>query len=72
MIEAIELGLEDGTMSRQRIKSPEQTALYLRGALHGVILLCQSETSESDVSFPAENLIRHTMDMLTSSIAASC
>ncbi|WP_417513369.1 TetR/AcrR family transcriptional regulator [Marinobacter sp.] len=71
MTDAIELGLEDGTMSRQRIHSPEQTALYLRGALHGTILLCQSETGASDGSFPAENLIRHTMDMLTSSIAAS-
>lgn len=71
MTEAIKLGLEDGTMSRQRIQSPEQTALYLRGAMHGTILLCQSEMSESGGDFPAENLIQHTMDMLTSSIAAS-
>lgn len=71
MTEAIELGLEDGTMNRSRIHSPEQTALYLRGALHGTILLCQSEISESGGSFPAESLIRHTMDMLTSSLAAS-
>ncbi|MCK0163200.1 TetR/AcrR family transcriptional regulator [Marinobacter sp. S6332] len=71
MTEAIELGLKDGTMNRQRIHSPEQTALYLRGALHGTILLCQSEASESNGNFPAESLIRHTMDMLTSSIAAS-
>ncbi|SOB77917.1 transcriptional regulator, TetR family [Marinobacter sp. LV10R510-11A] len=71
MTEAIELGLEDGTMNRQRIQSPEQTALYLRGALHGTILLCQSEMSESGDSFPAEGLIQHTMDMLTRSISAS-
>ncbi|MDN6320506.1 MAG: TetR/AcrR family transcriptional regulator [Marinobacter sp.] len=71
MTDAIKLGLEDGTMSRQRIQSPEQTALYLRGALHGTILLCQSEMSESGGTFPAESLIQHTMDMLTSSIAAS-
>jgi len=71
MTEAIELGLEDGTMNRQRIQSPEQTALYLRGALHGTILLCQSEMSESGDSFPAEALIQHTMDMLTQSISAS-
>ncbi|PCM44621.1 TetR/AcrR family transcriptional regulator [Marinobacter sp. ANT_B65] len=71
MTEAINLGLEDGTMSRQRIKNPEQTALYLRGALHGTILLCQSETSGNQDSFPAESLIRHTMDMLSSSLAAS-
>lgn len=71
MTAAIELGLEDGTMSRARIQNPEQTALYLRGALHGTILLCQSEASESGDSFPAESLIRHTMDMLSCSIAAS-
>lgn len=71
MTEAINLGLEDGTMSRQRIKSPEQTALYLRGALHGTILLCQSEKSENQDGFSAESLIRHTMDMLSSSLAAS-
>ncbi len=71
MTAAIELGLEDGTMSRERIQNPEQTALYLRGALHGTILLCQSEASESGDSFPAESLIRHTMDMLSCSIAAS-
>lgn len=71
MTEAIQLGLKDGTMNRQRIQSPEQTALYLRGALHGTILLCQSEMSESGDSFPAERLIKHTMDMLTRSISAS-
>jgi len=71
LTEAINLGLEDGTMSRQRIKSPEQTALYLRGALHGTILLCQSEKSENQDGFSAESLIRHTMDMLSSSLAAS-
>lgn len=70
MTEAIELGLADGTLSQRRIQSTEQTALYLRGSLHGAILLCQSETSESDGSFPAEQLIQHTMDMLSASIAA--
>ncbi|GBO90102.1 TetR/AcrR family transcriptional regulator [Marinobacter salsuginis] len=70
MVGAIELGLEDGTMNRDRITDPVQTALYLRGALHGVILLCQSEMGEGNPEFPAEQLIRHTMDMLTSSIAA--
>lgn len=70
MVGAIELGLADGTMNRSRITDPEQTALYLRGALHGAILLCQSEMGEGNPDFPAEQLIRHTMDMLTSSIAA--
>ena len=70
MAGAIELGLQDGTMNRDRITDPIQTALYLRGALHGVILLCQSEMGEGNPEFPAEQLIRHTMDMLTSSISA--
>ncbi|WP_430415552.1 TetR/AcrR family transcriptional regulator [Marinobacter adhaerens] len=70
MVGAIELGLQDGTMNRDRINDPVQTALYLRGALHGVILLCQSEMGEGNPEFPAGQLIRHTMDMLTSSISA--
>jgi len=69
MTAAIETGLDDGTISRERISSPAQTALYLRGALHGVIMLCQSEATEA-TSFPADALIRHTMDMLTRSIAS--
>ncbi|HEY9119844.1 MAG TPA: helix-turn-helix domain-containing protein [Marinobacter sp.] len=72
MVGAIHLGLEDGTMNRDRIHDPIETALYLRGALHGVIMLCQSEMAETgqQESFPAESLIRHTMEMLTSSIAS--
>lgn len=76
MVGAIRLGLEDGTMNRERIHDPAQTALYLRGALHGVILLCQSEMAEREgdespdapTDFSAGALIRHTMEMLTSSI----
>lgn len=75
MVGAIRLGLEDGTINRVRIQDPLETALYLRGALHGVIMLCQSEqealgeTTDPGHS-PAESLIRHTMDMLTTSIAS--
>ena len=44
----------------------------LRGALHGVIMLCQSEMTESGLedNVSAESLIRHTMEMLTSSISS--
>ena len=70
MAGAIEQGLQDGTMNRDRINDPVETALYLRGALHGVILLCQSEMGEGNPEFPPDQLIRHTMDMLTSSISA--
>lgn len=74
MIDAIRQGLDDGTMSRERIADPVQTAVYLRGALHGVILLCQSELGSTqrheNEEFSADALIRHTMEMLTSSIAS--
>jgi AcrR family transcriptional regulator len=78
MVGAITLGMEDGTIDRRRIQQPLETALYLRGALHGVIMLCQSEqagfsgTDGNDRmnEQAAESLIRHTMEMLTNSIAA--
>lgn len=64
----IRRGLDDGTLCARRVESPARTALYLRGALHGVIMLCQAEAGQ-DRAFPAESLIRHTMDMLSHSIA---
>lgn len=73
MAEAIQQGLEDGTMNKKRITDPMQTAVYLRGSLHGVMLLCQSELgtdqSREKENFSANALIRHTMEMLMSSIA---
>ncbi|TGN40506.1 TetR/AcrR family transcriptional regulator [Marinobacter confluentis] len=75
MVGAIRLGLEDGTIDRNRIQDPLETALYLRGALHGVIMLCQSEQAGFNAMAgldqgAAESLIRHTMEMLTTSISA--
>jgi len=72
MIEAINNGLKDGTLCRERITEPLETALYLRGALHGVIMLCQQEMSGSGplAAYPQENLIGHTMLMLMSSVRA--
>jgi AcrR family transcriptional regulator len=69
MVSAIRLGLDDGSISRKRIHDPVETAMYLRGSLHGVIMLCQSEQGEmSQDRVAADSLIRHTMDMLTTSI----
>ncbi|WP_152205244.1 TetR/AcrR family transcriptional regulator [Marinobacter changyiensis] len=72
MVQSIQVGLEDGTLCRERIQDPLQTALYLRGALHGVIMLCQQEMSEPGplADYPSEQLIQHTLTMLMSSIAA--
>lgn len=72
MVSAIRQGLEDGSLNGDRIHDPMETALYLRGALHGVIMLCKREMGQPGplADYPAESLIRHTMNMLTSSIAA--
>lgn len=67
---ALRQGLDDGSLNRHQISSPEETALYLRGALHGVIMLCQAESSQNP-AFPSDTLIRHTMEMLTRSISTS-
>lgn len=63
MLEAIQAGLADGTLSNARIRDPMETVLFLRGALHGVILLCQREDNQP--------LIEHTLAMLMSSIAST-
>lgn len=71
MVDTIQLGLEDGTLSRERILDPLQTALYLRGALHGVIMGCSQDrrASSAYASFPRDALIEHTLVMLMSSVA---
>ncbi len=67
---ALHKGLEDGTINRETVVSPAQTAFYLRGALHGVIMLCQAEASQGN-EFPSASLVSHAMDMLTRSIAST-
>lgn len=71
MVAAIERGLADGSLNSERIQEPLDTALYLRGALHGVIMLCQQEMNAEGplANYPPERLIEHTMVMLMSSIA---
>ncbi|WP_166257857.1 TetR/AcrR family transcriptional regulator [Marinobacter salicampi] len=72
MVSAIETGLQDGSLNRHRIVEPLNTALYLRGALHGVIMLCQQEMNEEGplANYPREQLIEHTIMMLGSSVSA--
>ncbi|SFL81704.1 TetR/AcrR family transcriptional regulator [Marinobacter zhejiangensis] len=69
MIETIKRGLADGSLNSERIRDPMETALYLRGALHGVIMGCGREIDGAFARFPSEALIEHTLAMLMSSIA---
>lgn len=72
MVDALKNGLNDGTLSQERVSDPFQTALYLRGALHGVIMMVQQEMGESGplAEHSSDALIAHTMEMLTHSLEA--
>ncbi|WP_237133956.1 TetR/AcrR family transcriptional regulator [Pseudohongiella sp. O18] len=70
MVQALVNGLEDGTLSRQRIDDPLQTAFYLQGALHGVIMQTRSGKSRLSTSEDSDKLIRYTIHRLTVSIAS--
>lgn len=72
MVAAIERGLADGSICPRRIRSSLQTALYLRGALHGVIMLCQQKEQQPKVLSQVLNdeLVAHALQMLTLSIGS--
>lgn len=72
MVSALSAGLEDGSISCERIDDPLETALYLRGALHGVIMLTKHELGEPGplASFDPDRLVEHTLQMLMVSIQA--
>ncbi len=72
MVEALEVGLKDGSIGGEQVKDPFQTALYLRGALHGVIMMCQQKMGEDGLlaKYSSDALIKHTIEMLVRSIRA--
>jgi AcrR family transcriptional regulator len=70
MVSALRTGMDDGSLCRERIKDPLETALYLRGALHGVIMLSKQELSRPRplAACDPDSLVRHTMQMLMVSL----
>lgn len=70
MVAALRTGLEDGSLSRARVTDPLETALYLRGALHGVIMLSKQELGGTGLlaACSPDRLVRHTMQMLIVSL----
>ena len=71
MVTALENGVRDGSLCAKRVSNPLQTAYYLRGALHGVIMQC-SELNEHQSSLPGHpepaELVSYTLRMLTRSM----
>jgi AcrR family transcriptional regulator len=68
MVSALVNGLADGTLSRERIMDPLQTAFYLQGALHGVIMQTRKASGEPGSYADADALIRYAIYSLTTSI----
>ena len=63
MADAVVRGIEDGTVNPEKVDTPLQTAMYLRGSLHGVIML-QDMTGSSlfdRANLDREELIRYAM-----------
>ncbi len=72
MVEAMENGLSDGSLAADRVRSPLQTAYFLQGALHGVIMQTRGPHSPVDEGGEpgisdreeAEQLVLYAIDML--------
>lgn len=68
MVAALQRGVADGSLSKDRVADPLMTAFYLRGALHGVIMQ-GSKSAESDPDRPElEALVSYSMRMLMQSM----
>lgn len=72
MADALRRGLKDGSLATEHISDPVQTALYLRGALHGVIMLSRQPDS---LGLPegqdAAALVRYTLETLGASLRST-
>jgi AcrR family transcriptional regulator len=68
MVTALRNGINDGSLSETHIRDPQQTAFYLQGALHGVIMQARGAKSPQTEYPEAGDLIKYTIAMLTNSI----
>ncbi|HLT64021.1 MAG TPA: TetR/AcrR family transcriptional regulator [Pseudohongiella sp.] len=65
MVQALHNGLEDGSISSQSVSDPVQTAAFLQGALHGVIMQTR-RPKPGGIGYPdAKTLVMYTLSMLT-------
>ncbi len=70
MVRALENGIRDGSLSAGQIPDPLQTAFFLQGALHGVIMQTHGPKSEVSSYPDPRQLIQYTISMLTAAISA--
>lgn len=70
MVQALCNGIADGSLRAANIPDPLQTAFYLQGALHGVIMQTRSPKSPLHTYPDTAGLINYTIAMLTLSMQA--
>jgi len=64
MVQAINNGIEDGSLHPDRVSPPLQTAYFLQGALHGVIMQTRGPRPTEHGYPESETLILYAIDML--------
>ena len=70
MLNALKTGVADGSINPDKVKDPLQTAMFLRGSLHGVILL-QDETGSALLNkeiADKDSLVEFTLTNMTNAI----
>ena len=69
MADTLEDGIKDGSLDAALIPSPLQTALYLRGTLHGIIMLTrQPAVKELADQQSADALVEYALQMIGKSL----
>ncbi|MDT8429634.1 MAG: TetR/AcrR family transcriptional regulator [Pseudomonadales bacterium] len=68
MVQALQNGIQDGSLSPQRVRIPLRTAYFLQGALHGVIMATRQSQAGDQVYPDSEDLVLYTIAMLSESM----
>lgn len=71
MVDAIQAGIEDGSIDKHKVPNPLQIAMFLRGCLHGVIQL-QDENGSAlldKAGLDKHALVEFTLDQVTATLA---
>lgn len=72
MIQALQNGVQDGSICKQRASDPVKAAYFLRGMLHGVIHSASNDPAvfENQYNFDLEELITYSIGNASEALAA--
>jgi len=72
MIDALERGIQDNTLDANKINNPLETALFMRGSLHGVILMQDNDGQHllNKAGINTDSMIRNGIKHLVQSLAS--